>query len=161
MNRRRMMTKRQTTYTWEKWSIGTGLEPISGGGAVTPPETKYQSYPFTAYKSLNSDWQSAAAWCEFSNPVTIANKTQAESAISGYQTFYVPLQTYDGHIYEWFPVSSSVAITNYNVSGSRYVKNTQSVQIKGSTSYGTVESTNRSAYPDNGVQDGYWYVFVL
>lgn len=29
---------------------------------------------------------------------------------------------------------------------------------KGSTSYGTVSSTNSSAYPSNGYKDGYWYV---
>lgn len=31
---------------------------------------------------------------------------------------------------------------------------------KGTTSYGTVESQDVDAYPDNGYQDGYWYVRV-
>ena len=29
---------------------------------------------------------------------------------------------------------------------------------KGTTSYGTVASTNENAYPEDGYQDGYWYV---
>ena len=31
--------------------------------------------------------------------------------------------------------------------------------VKGSTSYGTVESENRSAYNDNGITGNYWYVY--
>lgn len=34
------------------------------------------------------------------------------------------------------------------------------VSSQGSTSYGTVTSSSRNAYPDNGVSGSYWYVFV-
>lgn len=37
---------------------------------------------------------------------------------------------------------------------------TTTTYSKGTTSYGTVESQDVDAYPDNGYQDGYWYVRV-
>lgn len=32
--------------------------------------------------------------------------------------------------------------------------------VKGNTQYGIVTSTNANAYPDNGIQNGYWYVKI-
>ena len=47
------------------------------------------------------------------------------------------------------------------ITGTKYYSEAQTTYIKGSTSYGTVESKDENAYPDNGRHtDGYWYVKV-
>lgn len=46
----------------------------------------------------------------------------------------------------------------YYIFGDIYTKTTKYINVKGSR-LGTVTSTNRNAYPDNGEKDNYWYVY--
>lgn len=53
----------------------------------------------------------------------------------------------------------TVTNTTYDAGYDKYLTSEYGTAYsKGSTSYGTVSSTNSSAYPSNGYKDGYWYV---
>ena len=61
------------------------------------------------------------------------------------------------------PGGSSISNVNYGGGRGTSFSCTQIAEVietneKGDTNYGTVNSIDPNAYPENGEQDGYWYV---
>lgn len=84
---------------------------------------------------------------------TIGGSSVSSYNRDSYGTYYFSSTVYDeagnrwsGQSGVWFDWSGCDTPTSYTYS-------------KGTTSYGTVTSTNRSAYPDNNYSGSYWYVY--
>jgi hypothetical protein len=171
-----------TVYTWQKYSIRTSTswsentEDISyrGSGA----EDLWEAIPRNT-----TLYYSTTGFTKSGNTVSLSNyKTSQVSTSFGVSDlfdfeFYIFIFDYFSsskqagtyhsislpednkstvYIYEFLPCSSDGSIfgrTRYELTLNQNIS-------KGSTSYGTVTSSSKSAYPTNGAQDGYWYVFV-
>lgn len=69
-------------------------------------------------------------------------------------------EVYSGKYDTWYLLSGT--LTTRDEDGTKhsfYRHGYTTTYSKGATSYGTVESENRSAYPDNSYSGSYWYVY--
>lgn len=133
-------------YTWEKWnvvsndSVGLGVhDTVTSHLGTEPITTKVPC--FSSYT--------------YSNGTISGSGSVGDKPINETGKYYFPYETswyYDGE----GRVEERGERTFYNVYAWRLKVTTTT--SKGSTSYGTVTSTNASDYPTNGVKDGYWYV---
>lgn len=76
-----------------------------------------------------------------------------------YDRLYINYPYSKNNLYGCYRITGIVRrVSSYYAEG--YVQSIYSrpVESKGENLLGTVQSDNPSSYPDNGVQDGYWYV---
>lgn len=168
-----------TVYTWQKYNIRTSTSWSEEVEDISYLESGTHEYVWEALPRNTTIYYSTTGYTKSGSTVSLKNPQTTTASTSGFFgfEFYVYLfdtissskrmGTYssitlpEGNensiwIYEVMPLSHSGWIFGRN----RTLLTLNTSQYKGTTSYGTVTSSSRSSYPDNGAKDGYWYVFV-
>lgn len=140
-----------TTYTWKKYNVSSEKYDVNNGTEekyVTEemPAGKTSYYSLTQPTILGSSFQALTSPVQFTG-----NTTWDVSSANSRYTYFKTSETATSTTYykSWFCGSGSYLGESHSI-GTR--------QIQGSY-IEDVTSTNRSAYPDNGISGGYWYVF--
>lgn len=146
-------------YEWEVWSCEESVSSTThtmSNVSIATGMTASSSSTFTVYKSITN----AGTQYTGKNAKSVAAKNATNSS-SGALYYYYPC-TYtaigrNGFLY----IEDINRVSNKLIFVGKfyYIKNT-STYIKGSTKYDNVRSGNADDYPENGIQDGYWYVRI-
>ena len=145
--------KTQTTYSWEKYSAERdGAYAVSygiGGSFLAETDEEYDGFRY-----------------DYDSPETALSMTKRNKFYNDGTNRYI----YQFKSGEWFMRGNNSTfayeLTGSTSSNGKYLvtySRTASIvdnnnYYKGSTSYGTVTSTNRYSYPTNGRSGSYWYV---
>lgn len=91
----------------------------------------------------------------FSMPINVSNVYQNNN---GYNTVYVNLNSSES---ESSTVYYVYGVKTGDNTGITYIESYSIIEIEsiGETNYGSVSSSYRNQYPDNGSKNGYWYVY--
>ena len=161
-----------TTYTWNKYSVKTNTTSgeitatIRSGNTANFGYCIYEGQTFR-YGSNSSIIAGTNTYITFPNSITITSSNYDQISDLAWCSFWT---TYDEHptppAHCWYNNVKDYA--GYNSSGiyQLYPNHTVTARAgsvsysRGSTSYGTVTSTDRNTYPDNGKSGSYWYIFV-
>ena len=146
--------KTQTTYSWEKYSAERdGAYTVAygpGGSFVARTNVEYSTFRF-----------------DYHTPEVALNYSSTKDRFYHSGSYYI----YQIKSDVWFMKGSDYK-TAYKLTGNTdyesgyyLITYSQTAMVvenntyyKGSTSYGTVTSTNRNSYPTNGRSGSYWYV---
>lgn len=126
-------------YTWTKYAVVSSAETNRELLGTTKPSDAVQPGTTYWYKSYTIDEN---------GQFQLSQETQAMSG-------YASIKNGDGtSIYEaeWKFVYGGDSYTNY------YKITITNLTTSKGEEIGTVTSTNRNEYPQNGIKDGYWYV---
>ena len=129
------------SYTWTKYTVVSSAETNRELLGTTKPSDAVQPSATYWHKSYTIDEN---------GHFQMSEETQA---LSG----YAPINNGDGtSIYEaeWKFVYGGDSYTNY------YKITITNLTTSKGEEIGTVTSTNRNEYPQNGIKDGYWYVLT-
>ena len=145
--------KTQTTYSWEKYSAerdgAYAVSYGSGGSFLAETDEEYDGFRY-----------------DYDSPETALSMTKRNKFYNDGTNRYI----YQFKSGEWFMRGNNSTfayeLTGSTSSNGKYLvtySRTASIvdnnnYYKGSTSYGTVTSTNRYSYPTNGRSGSYWYV---
>ena len=145
--------KTQTTYSWEKYSAerdgAYAVSYGSGGSFLAETDEEYDGFRY-----------------DYDSPETALSMTKRNKFYNDGTNRYI----YQFKSGEWFMRGNNSTfayeLTGSTSSNGKYLvtySRTASIvdnnnYYKGSTSYGTVTSTNRNSYPTNGRSGSYWYV---
>lgn len=142
-----------TTYTWKKYNVVNQYESTSESASA------FSGIHSSIKVASSYDLNSSTGVYSLINPQTKNISSSKDEIISTYPySFLTGAGTqYEGdvlHKLESYTASES-AVGGVVWNGRNY--GVHLVQHQG-TYIEDVTSTNPSAYPDNGIQDGYWYV---
>lgn len=136
-------------YVWEKWSVDetetVQFTSISTFSQYGDTETVYYSYEEPSASNFSFHLQATAGTMK-ANPGNYVNFWHKSSPSASYAYFSPG---------GWQSITSSGNNTMiYSTRQALLIE----VPAKGGTNYGAVISKDPDAYPENGEQDGYWYV---
>lgn len=168
-------------------NVSTRSGVVQGSGAPDSEDTGYWYGNTGDFSELHMTQSWATAYTINSDNKFVLTDPETETLTTGgaYSRWGIPAGSYYGDsgptdtLYytstlRYFGISVSTVEANpddngyayratvvYTIPGHDYsltYEDDVTTYSKGSTSYGTVSSTNSSAYPSNGYKDGYWYV---
>lgn len=159
-----------TRYIWEKFNTtkeyywtDSNVAANYGFNGALKSETTYINYSTSITEnstsiSLNSPQQIVITGSDIGKTFTfpagtyfIVSKTNVTKSSTYYKTTASTTFT---------TTLSGTSQIRFNNSASLKLYTLTSKVVKGSTSYGYVKSTNKSAYPTNNYSGSYWYVYV-
>lgn len=174
-------------YAWRKYNVITNVTPgtferfdVSAGGwnfrtdgqgsekAFYTSESNMQVYDNKYIKLTNLNWidedeytdfqksLSGKVWAVYLSTHSWSGGVGSSSVIYDVDELYYGAHSYNPNRWSDQPTGWISAQSRYRITSAPEYNYSQ-----GSTYYGLVFSTNRTAYPDNGKKsDGYWYVFA-
>ena len=162
------------TYTWEEWSYDTytsdPFDYVYNAEEIDGDQSENFAYP-TFYYSKTGYYGSGNT-LYLDNPITGSGgyggnmpNTPASSpfyVLQGNGWGAISSQSHSSfgtrtHIMEFYKTKNGIFALQ--IIYAYYQGSSTTHYTQGSTYYGTVSSTNRDAYPDNGYSSGYWYVY--
>jgi len=139
----------ETLKTWQKWSIKTEVTILS---------YKTQIHATSDFSIDDTDQTVVATAYSFDTETgefSTSGTANLWSNGGGYSISGGYLESMDVEVSEADPREGTVYVTTYEAVADQ----TSSEQVK-DAQIGTVTSYDQDAYPDNGIQDGFWYIAV-
>lgn len=145
------VTVSATLHTWQKWDVETTTTVTQytqsgGGGTYLDPISSISTWRLASGYSFDSN----------TGAFTVSGDVSAVANGGGYELSGGDLNAYTVTPDGGNPDQCFVLLSVYTATPSAWSYD----HSKGTTRYADVTSYNPSAYPEKGIQDGYWYVKV-